>query len=411
MGIAGLGLIILPWLSKAMPPDEFGLAATILSLQSLAIVLDLGLSITVSRELPAMDSSTERLEVIWRCERTLFILYGIVTSFALLLAILQILATPVSTVLLIGMSMLIVVWQNIIVIAFLSQQQFLTSTIVQLASLLSRLGTGLAFVIFGTSTLEMFVLGQVVGSVIVLALSRFFLAWKNRPDGREHLTRQIPLATNVVIAVYTIAGASALQLDKLVLSGVSSPASTGPYFLASIFSLVPITFLASPLSQFVQPKLIASLVQNRDQQAQRWIIRLTLGIFTLAVLPGIAMGLAANFIVPLWLHGSPHEVNVIRYVMLLMPGASIGALGLVPAIVLIARRDYFALAVISCFLTGGILIATAALAYRNSIEGICLAYSAYHTTAAIVLWWRAWRIEPQFSNSFGFLMGGATGRR
>ena len=393
-----------------MPPEEFGLAATILALQSLAVVLDLGLSITVSRELPAMENSSERLAMVWHCERTLFILYGIITTAALLLAISQFLSMPISTVFLIGLSMLIVVWQNILVIVFISQQQYLASTISQFMSLLLRLGTGLIFVIIIENSLQTFLLGQVLGSMIVLAVSRLLFFRRNRPDGRDRPISRSRLSPNMPVIVYTIAGALALQLDKFLLSVLASPAFTGSYFLASILSLIPITFLAGPLSQFVQPKLITSLVRSRDDEAQRWIVYLTIGILIFAVFPGIGISLGARFVVPIWLNGSPQQADVIRYVTLLMPGASIGALGLVPAIVLIARRDYSALAIMSCLLTCIVLLASAALAYRNSIEGICLAYSVYHITAAIVLWWRACRIEPRFANSFGFLIGSATGR-
>src|SRR3546814_16691319 len=57
VGVAAFGLVILPRLSKSMPAVEFGLAATILSLQSLAVVIDLGLAVTENAELPALDDT------------------------------------------------------------------------------------------------------------------------------------------------------------------------------------------------------------------------------------------------------------------------------------------------------------------------------------------------------------------
>ena len=74
------------------------------------------------------------------------------------------------------------------------------------------------------------------------------------------------------------------------------------------------------------------------------------------------------------------------------------SLGLVPAIVLIARRDYRALAAISCAMGIAVLSATAVLAARGDIAGVCVTYAVYHAVAAAALWWRAARIEPGFAN-------------
>src|SRR3546814_759126 len=129
-----------------------------------------------------------------------------------------------------------------------------------------------------------------------------------------------------------------MQLDKVLLSGLASPAQTGPYFLASTLSLIPIAFLATPVAQFVQPKLIACVVRDQRESARRWIWRLTLALTGLAVIPGILLGLAAPLIVPLWLQGSADQDIVSSYTVLLMPGTSFGALGLIPALVLVADR-------------------------------------------------------------------------
>lgn len=191
-----------------------------------------------------------------------------------------------------------------------------------------------------------------------------------------------------------------MQLDKILLSAFSSPANTGPYFLASTLSLIPITFLASPVSQFVQPKLIACVAAQRYEDARRWVTRLTVAIIALAVLPGIAIGLMSTWLVPFWLQGSAQQLAVSQYTTLLMPGASIGALGLVPAIVLIARRDYRAMAIISSALAVLVLTTTAVLAKSNAISGVCIAYAIYHALAAVALWWRASQIEPWFGKPF-----------
>lgn len=401
IGVAALGLLVLPWLSAIMPPDQFGLAATVIALQSLAVVLDLGVSVTIAREFPVLVNGHDHRALMKRSERVLLLIYAPVAAIAGISAATGILPVSVPIALLVCLSLLLIVWQNIIVVAFISRQRYLTSTLSQFTSLLLRHGFSLALVVAIAGSVEIFVLGQVVGAAIMLGVSRIAF-FRQHPENDDAAADHVSLSrtANVAVMIYTIAGACAMQLDKVLLSALASPADTGPYFLASMLSLVPITFLASPVAQFVQPKLIACLAARQSEDARRWISRLTLAIIVLAVLPGIALSVAAPWLVPLWLHGSPHQITVSHYAMLLLPGASIGALGLVPAIVLIARRDYRAMATISCVLAVAVLTATAFLADRDAIARVCIAYALYHVLAAIALWWRAARIEPCIANVF-----------
>lgn len=410
IGVAALGLVILPWLSNAMPADQFGLASTIIALQSLAIVLDLGLSVTIAREFPVLQGMHEHRDLMHRSEWALLLIYLGVTAIAVLLWVSGMVVIPLSTILLICFSLLLVVWQNLIIIAFVSRQWFKSSTLVQFTSLLLRHGCSLAFVIVFGGTLEIFVLGQLCGSTVVLLASRLaFVRRHPRVGVATAVAVRQPGTTSIAVMVYGIAGACAMQLDKVLLTAVASPSQTGPYFLASTLSLVPITFLASPVSQFVQPKLIAAVATERYWDARRWVVRLILAIVLCAVLPGIALGLASPWLIPLWLQGSAHQTVVGQYVTLLMPGASLGALGLIPSIILITRRDYRAMATISCALAVLVLGTTTLLARYNAITEICIAYSLYHIFAAIALWWRAARIESWFGNPFAIRMHLANG--
>lgn len=408
IGIAGLGFVVLPLLSHHMPTDQFGLATTILSLQSLAIVLDLGLAVLLASELPAMDCATTRRALVRRSEHQLIITYLGIAAVAAMLSFGGILPASLPMVLMTAVALLVVVWQNIIAVAMIARQQFFASTVSLFLSLLLRQGASLAFVTQYGGTLGAFVAGQVLGAAIILATSRFTFINHGQKDGdmpavadpKRERPQTPNVGINVTVMVYTIAGACALQLDKILLSAMGSPSRTGPYFLASMVSLVPITFLATPISQFVQPKLIAALVHGRIDIAGRWIVRLTMAITVLAVVPGLVLGMLTPWIIPLWLRDPASRDAVIGYTQVLMPGASLGALGLVPAIVLIARRDYPALATISAVLSIGVLAATALLARGGDIHGICIAYAIYHTLATMCLWVRTWWVEPAFANAF-----------
>lgn len=402
IGTAAIGLIIMPWFSKIMPSEQFGLAVTVLSLQSFALVLDLGQSIKITRELPALKSENACRNIVQKSERVLINFYVFITLIVLMLSAFKFIIIPISTVLLICLSMLLIVWQQIIIIAFVSRQRFIASTVIQFMSLLLRFCTALLFLYTFNNSIEMFVLGQLVGTIFILLISRIAFFVRNNSREKHSPAYRSNLSSNIAVIIYTLAGASALQLDKVLLSSFATPSFTGAYFLASMLSIVPITFFASPISQFIQPKFIKSLEGQQDNLSQRWIVRLTLAIIFLAVIPGLIMASISPLLVSLWLPGSPYQADVSHYMTLLMPGISIGALGLVPTIALIAKRDYYMLAWISVVLTIGVLSATAIFSMQNDIGSICIAYAMYHCLAAVALWWRAWKIEPNFAKSFGF---------
>src|SRR3546814_9944731 len=122
------------WRSDVCSSDlavEFGLAATILSLQSLAVVIDLGLAVTASRELPALDDTHAAQAVIKRSERVLVLLYCGIAAIASGLAATRIIPVSVPMSLLICLSLLLIVWQNIVIVALISRQRFLVSTATQ----------------------------------------------------------------------------------------------------------------------------------------------------------------------------------------------------------------------------------------------------------------------------------------
>ncbi len=106
------------------------------------------------------------------------------------------------------------------------------------------------------------------------------------------------------------------------------------------------------------------------------------------------------------------------YVRILVVGTALGALGFLPNVLLVARRQYRFLATMSTCLTVAVLVLAAWAASRGDIRLICFAYAAYHVTAAVIQWARALTLDPELgaalrpltttalSASFGTVGGG-----
>lgn len=396
VGVAAVGILVLPLFNARLSPAAFGWSATLLSLQSLAVLLDLGLSAALSREIAVSCDAPSRRALVATAERAVGRVYVLVLGLGCVAALLGQSSLGMASVSLIVISLGSIVWQNLLLVALIGQKRFISSAFAQLMGLGLRHGLSLLLITLYESSFTAFAMGQAVGGVIAavatklvfLAANRGKFEWKDAPS--------IPLVS-LTLGIYTVAGAAAMQLDKPILSLVASPAATGQYFLASTIALVPITFLAGPIAQFAQPRIISALHQNDPVTGRRWIARLTAGILLFSALPSVILWLALGPVVGLWLGDSPTAPDVLRFAQILMPGAAVGAFGYAPAIVLIARRDFRFLAAASAVLAASVLAAAAAFGAAGEVAGICYAYAAYHTAVTLVLWWRAWHIEPSFA--------------
>src|SRR3546814_20060868 len=85
--------------------------------------------------------------------------------------------------LLICLSLLLIVWQNIVIVALISRQRFLVSNATQFLSLLLRHCCSLALVVFVSGTLQWFVIGPVFGAAIVLSVSRLIFLPRHYTTG------------------------------------------------------------------------------------------------------------------------------------------------------------------------------------------------------------------------------------
>jgi O-antigen/teichoic acid export membrane protein len=393
-----LGLLVLPLLNRLLSASAFGLVAVILSLQALVVMLDLGLAITTGRDIAAApaDAMETRRRIVLHAERVLSVAYVACALIAVVMALIISLPIGPLPILLLVATLWMVTWQNILNVALMAHQDFVLATAFQFGGLLLRHAFSLALVAFWAPTVEAFIIGQVLGALPML-LGLRVIVFRRFAGGDEEAPAPLGLkAINSAVIVQGIAGACALQLDKPIISALASPQQTGPYFLASVLAMVPITFLAAPVSQFFQPKVVAAIAAGRDGDARRLFAQLILAILAAAVVPGFVIAFLATPITAAWLSSHGNQPIVAHLLPILISGTAISALGLIPIMALTAIRDYRFIALVSTLLTLLVLTATALLARQNDMTGICVAYAIYHISAAIILWCRAAILVPSF---------------
>lgn len=392
LGVAALNLVIMPVFERMMSIGEFGLAATLISIQSLALALDLGIAISISREFPFFSRKDDFIKRLRGYEHWLVGLYLLIGLGLLLYIVCIDSDLGGALVVLAAFSVLICVLINISLTAIAARQSFISSSVGHLMAILSRHGMSLGLMWFGEPNFATFVLGQLLGGLIAFLFIRARvcrLSFEGVVVSRALSTQSF---SRFALFIYAASGAIVMQADKIVISTNLSPSITGAYFLASMVALVPLTFFANPLMQFWQPKLLIALESGDGSLLLRVIQNFSLTIVALVIIPGCVLSVSFEYFSVFWLGDSSIRVDVADYVRILTPGVSMGSIGVVSYVYLLGHRDYSFLAFSSVLLTAINMVFVVYFVEVGDIRSVCITYCLYHLISAIVISLRAYFI-------------------
>ena len=345
-----VNLIFIPFYSQALGPERFGSVAVILSLQALLMMLDLGMSTLVCRDVAAAEFTPAKLlNQLFCAELGLVIFYG---ALSLAVGVLMLAGltfgvdwpTGLAAVVL----FLLLVLQNLHYNAIIARRSYTIASSLQLIGNLTRAGAT-AFVLTSVSTtLLAFVVTQAAGAALQAIASRYFCLRELRSDPRwvpsvppEHLwpsIRELFLRARP-LALVSVSGAAVTQLDKPIISVLISTASVAPYYLAMTYCMVPMSILAGPVAQFFQPLVLNAVSAGESASASRMMQRFTMALLCITLVPSAGLYLLRQPLIGAWLQHGPLVNDTLHYSMILLPGLTIGALGFIPFTLLLATGD------------------------------------------------------------------------
>lgn len=395
-----ISLLFIPLFSRTLGDAQFGAVAVILSLQVLLMMLDLGLSTLIGRDLAAGRQPPETMLAQLRDAAWLlawcYVLLGLLAAGIRLLSswFSLDLATLLGCVALFGLLTL----QNLGYTALLARQRFTTASTLQFVGNLGRAAATAVVLTQVSATLQAFVAVQVVCAALhALATGlqchralRSDPAWRDTPQPADRAAaRWALLRQGAPLALMMAAGAAVMQLDKPIISALMSTASTAPYYLAMTLCLVPTSILAGPVTQYFQPQLIQATGLGESAVAATVGKRFVIALAGVTLLPCLLLWVLRDPLIHLWLGPQPSNALISRYVEILLPGITIGALGYLPYSLLLSVRDYRFQALQGVMLTLVTLGLAAFSATLQSVEGVCVVYATYHATAMLLSWARA----------------------
>lgn len=396
-----VGFIFLPFYRHHLGPEQFGVVAVILSLQNLLIMLDLGMSTLIGRDVAIAHSSPVELLTLTRTAETSL------TGFYLLLV-------PVAACLktlgafsgiewgtIMGAIALfwVLVLQNMYYSTMLARREYSAASTIQVAGVAAR-ACATAYVLATISnTLTAFIVTQFVFSAGQALVTRYrcFAYWidasgqsiPKRPGIRDAFDL---IKKGRALVLFSAAGAAVTQLDKPLVSGLISANSVSPYFLATTVCMVPLSLLAGPISQYFQPRVLNQNLQD-ETSPNVTIQRFVLCTILITSLPCLIFWLARDPLISFWV-GRNHDDKIIsHYVGILLPGFVVGAFGYIPYTLLLYAKDFRFQATASMALSAITLILAAFAAYIQSVQSVCYVYAAYHTSSTLISWARAFNLE------------------
>lgn len=403
-----INLLFIPFYSKILGVEKFGVVAVLISLQALLLMLDFGMANLITRDVAAHDRPSKSLvNLLKNAEFGLLLLYILLMLVCIILQYIGIFGN-FSIISVVGSIALFffLVLQNIYYCALVAYRSYGPASIIQMFGNLSRaIVTAVALFLLSPS-IEVFIWSQLLVAAIHYVVIRHECL---RRLGGECLKESgtnpsLNAALKLMgrgksLGLHSAAGAAVLQLDKPIILYFMSSASVTPYFLAMTFCMVPLNALAGPVAQYFQPRFYG-LVAQKDATAAEWNFnRFALILCSFTLVPAVLLWVFREQFVGFWLGGQSSVGLVNVYVSILMPGLVASALSFLPFTLLMSEQDYRFQAIASLCLTVVTLIATSFAAYYQSGQAICIVYASYFVISAVLIWLRAASLRQTRKNA------------
>lgn len=387
-------LLFIPRYQALLTPTDFGLVAIILSLQSLFLTFDLGISTIVGTEIANARESAALLRARedWHHGELAILSCAIVVgSIAIpisLLGGLAVVGWPQTVLIIILIASLLLA--NIAQAGINALQKYRLATTIFFIATLARGAVALLLMIGWRTDVSAFLLGQASVSVMHAAVTHFVLSYSlaaRTPAAPPFAISRSSLkrlwARSGPMIIYTLSGACALQLDKTIIARCISLELAGLYYLATVYALTPIAVLGGPIYQYFLPKVGAAQGADVELVAARFQFLTVAAV----VAPTTVLVVDADIWLSIWLPRTNHRDLIASIASILIVGAAVSATGYYPTAKLLAgRKEHFLsrLGAISAILV--LVMATLAALTLHSAKAVAAIYVAYYCAACLILW-------------------------
>ncbi len=348
-----MGLAFVPLYIKFMGIESYGLIGIFVALQAMFVILDMGLSATLTREMARLSILPDREQEMRDLVRSLEIIYWCVAIFIgiIVMVISHFIAyrwvkagqlspqTIEQALRIMGLAMALQ-WPASFYsggLGGLQRQVLLNAINIGMSTLR---GAGALLILWLVSpTIQAFFSWQIIISIINTCVLAFSL-WHSLPHAQEKASFQKPLIAGVWrfaagISGITFFGLILTQLDKIILSKMLSLEMFGYYSLASAVAM-NLHRVVYPVNVGIYPR-IAQLVSLGDQKGLKQFYHKSCQFMSVLILPvTVIIAMFSYQILLIWTQNPMVAEKTYLLVSILICGTALNGLMCIPYLLQLA---------------------------------------------------------------------------
>lgn len=380
-----IGLVFIPFYKKYSDANDFDIISLIFTIQSLSLLLDLGISQNMMR-LSAISNNKNIFSIFRRIKN----ISNLIIRNYLILGILFFFYLHFFTKRLdvwqsigIVFSLFFLAKNNIILSALIGSQNYKINALIQITSNLLRQAILLFFFIFIDNSISW----HIWINLLYLALYNYFFYLVFYGKGKSDAAdlgndEESDSVKSYGLSIAAICGALAMQVDKLLVGAMGQPGWVGDYYLAQTIACIPLLFVAIPIAQYFQPKLFFALSTGNEKEIKAIIGKFSIALFSLTTIPSVIALIFLEKLLNIWI-GPGHD-DIKKYASILLIGTIPGCFGYVFHTIIMSMKYFRFLAFASFVLTTFVLLMTFIYS-RNNLVVVSASYALYHTVSVFVL--------------------------
>lgn len=380
-----IGLVFIPLYKKYSDGNDFDIISLIFTIQSLSLLLDLGISQNMMR-LSAV-SNNKNIFYIFRRVKSVsnliiknYLVLGILFFFYL-----QFFSKRLDICQSIGvaLSLFFLAKNNILLSALIGSQNYKINALIQITSNLLRQAILLLVFVYIDNSIGW----HIWINLLYLALYNYFLYLAFCKKGKGYAVdsennEESDGVKSYSLSIAAICGALAMQVDKLLVGAMGQPGWIGDYYLAQTIACIPLLFVAMPIAQYFQPKLFFALSTGNEKEIKAIIGKFSIALFSLTSIPSVIALIFLEKLLNIWI-GSVH-VDIQKYASILLIGTIPGCFGYVFHTIIMSIRYFRFLAFASFVLTTFVLVMTFIYS-RSNLVVVSASYALYHAASVFLL--------------------------
>jgi len=344
---AFMGLVFIPLYIKFMGVESYGLIGFFATLQALLVILDMGLSATLTREMARLSVLSGReqemrnlvrsIEVIYWCVAVLIGMIIMTTSPFIAHHWVKAEQFPPQTIeqatRIMGLAMALQWPASFYSGGLTGLQKQVVLNIINICMSTLR-GAGAALILWLVSpTIQAFFSWQIIISIVNISLLSFFL-WRRLPRAEKRATFQQQLLMDIWRFAAGMSGISVsatilTQLDKIILSKMLTLEMFGYYTLAGVFTM-SLYRLIGPVFSAIFPRF-TQLVSLASQDGLKQLYHASCQLVSVLILPvSVIIAMFSYEIMLIWTQNQITAENSHTLVSILICGTALNGLMNIP---------------------------------------------------------------------------------